>query len=71
MCVIFVCVLPELPATSQRNLYLTYSTTFTVSQMLAARMVYRQADEAFEEGIKKEATYPENFDDASIIHTSQ
>ncbi len=50
MCVIFVSVLPELPATSQRNLYLTYSTTFTVSQMLAARMVYRQADEAFEEG---------------------
>ena len=34
-----VCVLPELPATSQR-------------------MVYGQADEAFEEGNKKKATNP-------------
>ncbi len=34
-------------------------------------MVYRQADEAFEEGIKKEATNPENFDDASIHHNKK
>ena len=39
--------------------------------MLAARMVYRQADEAFEEGIKKEATNPENFDYASIHHNME
>ena len=34
-------------------------------------MVYRKADEAFEEGIKKEATTPENFDDASIHHNME
>ena len=39
--------------------------------MLAARMAYRQADEAFEEGNKKEATNPEFFYDASIHHNME
>ena len=34
-------------------------------------MVYRKANEAFEEGIKKEATNPEKFDDASIHHNKE
>ena len=34
-------------------------------------MVYRQADEAFDDGIKKEATNPGNFDDASIHHNKE
>ena len=34
-------------------------------------MVYRKADEAFEEGIKKEATNPECFGDASIHHNME
>ena len=29
------------------------------------------ADEAFEDGIKKEATNPENFDDAYIYHNKK
>ena len=34
-------------------------------------MVYRKADEAFEEGIKKDSTTPENFDDASIHNNKE